>query len=1196
METVYKKNLAVYEKETNLDKEAFWKRVSQELATLQDSSLHTEVNSKFVPYPSTNDSDYNQKIYRKKEFQKNKYMKPTLPYDEVASQKCASQSFLLTENQRFLKNFISPDTPYNSILLYHSVGTGKTCTAISIAEQFSNVFNKKHLVLVSPNIKDNFKKQIFDASKLVISQNQEIKSNQCTNMKYVNMIPEILTLNEEAIEKKAKKLVNDRYQFKGYMELSNDYDRDYMKVFGKDSISNEKKASLFDMVLKEKYSNRVIIIDEVHNLRSSMTESEHKVLPYKLERILRIAENVKLILLTATPMFNDVSEITWLVNIMLLNDKKPLLNNDIFDKEGNITKEGEKRLIEATKGRVSYLKGENPYSFPLRLYPNMVEDDAVLSLQEVPSIDIFGKLINDSHRLDDSLCLVKSSMSPYQKRVYDVVQSMFKQHQTNLEKQEREVVANSQSPPSDETPSSSTPNSQTSRNTRSSSSSRTPTNRQRPDIQMALQVSNIVFPHDEKEDIEDIREYYGYNKSTKGVIRGFNRCFKSNDRGNTTFFSYKDGVEEFLAYDSLSQYSAKMKSIVDYILNAEGIVFVYSAFLYSGILPLAMALEHVGFEKYDGNNLLPDMTKKNKITPTPKYILLSANSQFSSNNDKEINVAKHPNNQDGSMVKVILGSSIATEGIDFKNIREIHILEPWYHLQKQEQIIGRGARHCSHQSLPLSKRNVMIYQHVNTKNASTKKETIDLRVCRIAVNKQQKIDKVADVLRSNAVDCALNLFANKHDKSTVNKIIDISTSQGRIIKDYPLGDRNDKTVSCIMQKNNSINTNVNTSTFSSKHLEDHIPPYIDAIRNAYKDKIVMMSFEKLEESLKQYMHFVDREVLINALELMLKDKIIITKENGQQKGYIIYKGNKYIWQPLNKENEKISLEERVMESTNKTSSLQKKLNFTKFVARPEKSQYDIEDFMKKIEQRIKELKTAVKSLRVPASLESKMNDVIVDYVVDRLSEKEFLTLLMNFSNVKNRTSTTKRALWDSIERSGILYNIDGKFVFRNLFDTKDKKKEPVFVSLKIDKTVEEQNTKNSKSNDASNKTSVKLIPVVIQKEEAEKLEKVLKKNIMTQKPDLQGFLVYEKNTVNFKTISTKAEGEKNRSSGSVCLQNPKLSVDALQSMINERGINLVDSKYKYKKDEMCEMFEITLRLYSPEQFARPYEYFLIRKK
>ena len=49
-----------------------------------------------------------------------------------------------------------------------------------------------------------------------------------------------------------------------------------------------------------------------------------------------------------------------------------------------------------------------------------------------------------------------------------------------------------------------------------------------------------------------------------------------------------------------------------------------------------------------------------------------------------------------------------SEGLDFKFIRQVHVLEPWYNMNRIEQIIGRAVRTCSHKDLPFEERNVEI--------------------------------------------------------------------------------------------------------------------------------------------------------------------------------------------------------------------------------------------------------------------------------------------------------------------------------------------------------------------------------------------------------------------------------------------------------------------------------------------------------
>ena len=70
-------------------------------------------------------------------------------------------------------------------------------------------------------------------------------------------------------------------------------------------------------------------------------------------------------------MFNKATEIQWLVNLLLKNDKRPTLAKyDIFDSDERLTPSGIELLKKKTRGYVSYVRGENPITFPIRLYPD----------------------------------------------------------------------------------------------------------------------------------------------------------------------------------------------------------------------------------------------------------------------------------------------------------------------------------------------------------------------------------------------------------------------------------------------------------------------------------------------------------------------------------------------------------------------------------------------------------------------------------------------------------------------------------------------------------------------------------------------------------------------------------------------------------------------------------------------------------
>lgn len=74
-------------------------------------------------------------IYKKftKQFKKYKYKKqPKL------NSKCKTESFKLHSTQKFLKDYFKPEKNKKGMVLYHSVGSGKTCAAIAMASNFED--------------------------------------------------------------------------------------------------------------------------------------------------------------------------------------------------------------------------------------------------------------------------------------------------------------------------------------------------------------------------------------------------------------------------------------------------------------------------------------------------------------------------------------------------------------------------------------------------------------------------------------------------------------------------------------------------------------------------------------------------------------------------------------------------------------------------------------------------------------------------------------------------------------------------------------------------------------------------------------------------------------------------------------------------------------------------------------------------
>ena len=90
---------------------------------------------------------------------------------------------------------------------------------------------------------------------------------------------------------------------------------------------------------------------------------------------------------------------------------------------------------------------------------------------------------------------------------------------------------------------------------------------------------------------------------------------------------------------------------------------------------------------------------------------------------------------------------------DFYNVRQLHILEPYWNFSRIAQILGRAVRYCSHKALPEDQRNVNAYIYIATH--PNEGETVDQYIAKLAHNKSMIIQDFENALKESAVDCQL---------------------------------------------------------------------------------------------------------------------------------------------------------------------------------------------------------------------------------------------------------------------------------------------------------------------------------------------------------------------------------------------------------------------------------------------------------
>ena len=388
-----------------------------------DLAASASVKDDILLYPHLDDPNFIMKIALKKEFNDTKYDGTIYSVKDFA-EILSKAEYELLPHQAFVRNFMSFQTPYNSLLLFHGLGSGKTCSAIGVCEEMRDYLkqmgiSKQIIIVASPNVQDNFKLQLFDERKL-----KEVDgiwtTKGCLGNKLLKEINPtgMRGLTKEKVIQQVKSLINMSYYFVGYLQFSNDI----VRKSGNPELSTESKIRN----LQNEYNDNLIVIDEVHNIRIS-DDNENKTVAKNLMYLVSVVKNLRLLLLSATPMFNNYKEIVWLLNLMNMNDKRGIISvSDIFDNDGNFKEavngiSGKDVLIRKATGYISYVRGENPYTFPFRVYPNKFAPNLTFkSKEEYPQYQINGKKIPDDRKIEKlSICL--TAIGEYQELGYKYI-------------------------------------------------------------------------------------------------------------------------------------------------------------------------------------------------------------------------------------------------------------------------------------------------------------------------------------------------------------------------------------------------------------------------------------------------------------------------------------------------------------------------------------------------------------------------------------------------------------------------------------------------------------------------------------------------------------------------------------------------------------------------------------------------------
>ena len=292
--------------------------------------------------------------------------------------------------------------------------------------------------------------------------------------------------------------------------------------------------------------------------------------------------------------------------------------------------------------------------------------------------------------------------------------------------------------------------------------------------------------------------------------------------------------------------------------------------------------------------------------------MITGDVKLSPNNVSDLRAATQIANKTGNKVKVILITQAGSEGLDFKFIRQVHILEPWYNLSRIEQIIGRAVRNCSHKDLPLIERNVQIFLH-GSELVENSEEAADLYVYRLAEDKAIKIGEVTRILKEISVDCLLNSEQLNFSAENLQLKIKQKLSNGKTI-DFAVGDKPfsaqcDYMKTC-MYKCKPVNEigDINNLSYSESFIEMNSERIINRIRQLMKEKYFYKKADLITE-----INIIRKYPLVQinaALNHLVTDKNEYLVDKYNRLGTMINIGDYYFFQPLELNADNISIYER----------------------------------------------------------------------------------------------------------------------------------------------------------------------------------------------------------------------------------------------------------------------------------------------
>lgn len=804
-----------------------------------------------------------------------------------------------------------------------------TCAAVAIGEKFKQMvqkYNTKIYILVSgPLLKENWKNHLL----------------KCTGETYLKYQDKSIYIDEAEKTKQKKNALNQALQYYRFMSYRSFYKRVLGEKIVEKKIIKGSKVRVSYRKTDEGEFERDLAVDRIFNLNNSLVlvDEAHNLTGNAygdaLMQIIKNSTNLRIVLLSATPMKNLADDIVELLNFIRPPDD-PIERDKIFNgnknhlmdfKEGGID-----YLKNMARGYVSHLRGADPLTYAKRLEMGIKPDEL-----------LFTKI-------------VPCKMYSFQRKIYDEAI----QNKDDTLDRRSEAVANFVFPGLTQD-----------RKELTGYYGREGVNIVKNQLKTHYQQLNkkIAIEILGDKDENDLMYLTENNKTVTGKLlkmanlkyfsSKFYKAVKKLNRlvwgrkGAKTAFVYsnlvKVGIELFQEILLQNGFLEYQDNYGNYQIKADTNCY-YCGFSYKDHQLLKQQggndeghedIKNLGkykIKNIDGSSSSSDYKKdkKKKITinDVPKHefhpatfvAITGKTSEESAEmipEDKQKildDIFSNIDNKEGKFIKLILGSKVMNEGLSLRNVAEVHVLDVYFNLGKVDQVVGRAIRYCSHYRL-MNENNIFpivkIYKYAVTIEGGGLSSEEELY--QKAELKYLLIKKAERALKEIAIDCPLNMYGNmfKEEIEQWDKCGEKGQEPCPVICDYTKCN-----YKCDDLKLNAEyydphrniyksipKDQLDYTTFTQGLARNEIDYAKKKIKEMY-GKAYVYTLNKIVDYVKDSYNDEKRDLFDNFFVYKALDELIPLTENDfnnfkdtildkfNRQGYLIYNNGNYIFQPF----------------------------------------------------------------------------------------------------------------------------------------------------------------------------------------------------------------------------------------------------------------------------------------------------------